>query len=310
VGIFRRRRSGPSAPQPSDRPDQVFGRLSVDDVAWIRGLAQRTLGENGVEANVDEAGADLIGSDGMRFALDNVMTTCASVPRSDWPQIVTHHFAAMARTTGAPSVRDLGRDELFQRVRTRLLPVDALHMNGLDLATHSRPVAADLAAVLCVDFPETVSYFDSTVAEGLPIDELFRAGQINTDAEPIEEIGTSDDGVLTFVAGSVYTASKTLSMANLVDRVFGRDMPHGVVFAVPDRNCVLLHPVESIDVLGAISHIAGTAERIFTDAAWSVSPNVYHWYRDTITRISTVDDDRLTIVPTEELVEILGRLAG
>ncbi len=302
MGFFRRKDGG------SDhraQPDPLFPQLSVDDVAWIRSTAQQVLAGHGIEVTVDNGGADLV-ADGARYPLDNVVLTCVQLSRAEWAAHVEQHFGAVSRMYYGPTVDDLSYEQLLTRVRTRVLPVDALEMGGIDLRTYARPVADDLAAVLCVDFPETVGYLDSARAATLPLDELFAAGQRNTDAEPIDEI--AQHGPLTLVTGeSVFTSSKILAMAPLVRQVFGHDAPCGVVFAVPDRHGIIMHPVASPEAVSAIGLMTQIAHDLYGKSPWSVSPHTYYWYRGTIARVGSADPEtrNIDVVPTDDLLNFL-----
>ncbi|WLP92282.1 hypothetical protein [Gordonia sp. NB41Y] len=312
MGIFRRRgrpeSPGPGPQRPDAPADELFPDLSVDDVAWIRSTAQGILAGHGIE--VTPSGADLVAADGMRFALDNAVTKCRTAPRSEWTAILGHHFGAMARMQDGPTIDDLTPEQFSAQVRTRLIARDALVMGGVDMRGYARTVADDLAAVLCVDFPETVGYIDGGRAERLDLDAAFRSGQQHTDAEPIDEVRHTDSHI-TFVFGqSVFTASKVLNMAGLATQVFGRDAPYGVVFAVPDRTCVLMHLIESSAVMEAIGQLAQAAAGLYHDAISPVSPNIYHWYRDRITRVSSADAENrsIDITPDDHLMNILEHL--
>ncbi|MFT4043584.1 MAG: hypothetical protein QM673_10525 [Gordonia sp. (in: high G+C Gram-positive bacteria)] len=310
MALFRRRGSE-RAPKPDprrDEPDRVFPALSTADVAWIRSAAQRILAQNGVEVVVADNGADLIAVGGMRITIDNAIAKCRNSPRSDWHCVVEQHFGAMARAQHQTPVDELTPDELSAQIRTRLLPVDALQMGGIDMSGYARPIADDLAAVLCIDYPETVTYLDGGRAQRLDLPSLFARGQRNTDNESLDEVTAIADGTVTMVAGhSVFTASKALNMASLTADIFGSDAPYGVAFAVPDRHTVLAHLIVSSEAVLAISRLAQIAARTHENASWSVSPNVYHWYGDNITRISATDPERKTleIIPSAELRRIL-----
>lgn len=286
--------------------------MSVDDAAWVRAAAQRILARRGVEVSVVDDGAELLASDGMRFTLDTVAATCRVSPRSDWTGIVERHFGAIARARESPGVDALEPDELLRRVRTRLVPVDALTMGDMDMRGYARPVADDLAAVLCIDLPETVAYIDDSRAAQLDVNALFAAGMRNTDAEPVDTVQRANDGALAFLSGeSVFVASKVLNMAGLATAVFAADCPHGVVFAAPDRNVAVLYRLTAHEPVEAITQVAQIAARTYHDAVWPVSPNAYFWYCDRIERVSHLDAgaDSIGIHPGDALTGVLSHLA-
>ncbi|MFT4125665.1 MAG: hypothetical protein QM662_05490 [Gordonia sp. (in: high G+C Gram-positive bacteria)] len=309
MGLFRRRRSSALPPAAGGAPDPVFDGIGVDEVAWIRAQAQAVLAGHGVEVTVDDTGTDLLGADGRRLALDNVVAACRQSPHADWQAIISHHFGTLARLSPPPTVDELTPSQLLAQIRTRILPVGSLRHYDIDLSRYSRPVADDLEAVLCLDFPEMVSYLDGDRAEKLDLDLLFRVGQANTDAEPLDSVD-SDGSIAVVTGNSVFTSSKVLNMARLTAQVFGQDAPYGVVFAVPNRNVTIMHLISSVDAVLTIGTIAQLAGELSADGGWPVSPNVYHWYRDRITRISALDlPDRVTIMPSPDLTDILNHLS-
>ncbi|ALG85267.1 hypothetical protein [Gordonia phthalatica] len=315
MSLFRRRstrRSGP-APAAADAPrDTAFPALTAGDADWIRATAQRVLAENGVEATLEADGATFTASDGYRITLDNAFATCASASRDEWLTILERHFGRMARTTTLPGIDDLTIDQIRNQVRTRLVPDDALTAMGIDMAAYARPVADDLAAVLCIDFPETITYVSSHYAERFPdLDELFRFGQMHTDAEPIDSVQDVGNGVIAVAGDSVFTASKILNLDGLLTHL-RMDAPRGVIVSVPERSTIFLHPIRDLSVIETIGVMASAGASYFEDAAYSVSPNLYHWYRGRLSYIGGLDHetDSIAIRPTDELTEILNGLVG
>ncbi|MFT3717069.1 MAG: hypothetical protein QM774_14310 [Gordonia sp. (in: high G+C Gram-positive bacteria)] len=193
MGIFRRRDRPSDAPAASAGapPDPVFPQMSVDDVAWIRATAQRVLSGHGVEVTVDNDGADLVATDGVRYTLDNVVIACHRLPREEWPAYVEQHFGVASRMFTGPGIDDLTPEQLRARVRTRLLPVDALEMGGIDMSGYARPVAEDLAAV-SVDAVNAIGMM-TQIARG--IDDAPWSVSPNTYywyLDEITRIGTTD----------------------------------------------------------------------------------------------------------------------
>ncbi|GAA4642582.1 hypothetical protein [Gordonia humi] len=312
MGFFRRR-SAASAPQKVEsQRDAVFEQLAAPDADWIRETARRVLAENGVEAVLDADGATFTASDGYRITLDNVVTTCARLPREEWLPYITAHYGSAARSAALPKIDDLTAEQLRTQVRTRVLPTDSLEIGGIDLSGYARPVADGLWAVLCVDFPETVSYVSSATAAAFPdLDGLFRSGQANTDAEPIATVEHIDGGLVGVTGDSLFIGSKVLNMAALLARTVDRDAPNGAVFVVPERSSVLFHVIDDLDAVTAIGTLATVGASMYVESTYAVSPNVFHWYRDFITCIGGMNDDHsgVTIRPSVELTEILNRLA-
>ena len=306
MAFLRRRGESPS----SARPDAVFPQLAAPDTAWIRQTAHRVLTDNGLEVALEADGATFVAADGYRITLDNVVATCTRLPREQWGAYIADHYRQVARSVALPAVGDLSIDEIRTRIRTRLIPPEALSMAGVDMSAYARPVADGLWAVLCVDFPHVVSYVSSEDAAALPdLDGLFRLAQANTDAEPIDRIEHLADDIVAVSGDSVFVASTVLNPAALVARTMRRDAPNGVVFIVPDRSRVLLHVIDDVFAVEAMESLAAAAPRMYADATYSISPLVYYWHRSSITRISDLRPDGTSIlVPSPDLVEVMRHL--
>lgn len=313
--LQRRRRSndpGPGPAAPNGPRDAVFGSLTAVDADWMRATAHRFLAENGVEATLDADGATFTAADGLKITLDNVVNTCINAPREDWLGIVERHFGRLARSTGLPEIENLTPEQFRAQVRTRLHPSDALNMGGIDMSGYARPVADGLSVVLCVDFPETVTYLSNNHAAAIPdLDEAFRLGQANTDTEPIDQIDNYDNGMTVVAGESIFIASKVLNMPSLLARTHGRDAPNGVAFCVPDRSTVLLHVIDGSDAIEAIAQVAMIGAGLAAQSAYWVSPNLYYWRDNTIHRIGSTDPETKSVqlTPTDELMEILNSLS-
>ncbi|MDL9936946.1 hypothetical protein QSJ18_09360 [Gordonia sp. ABSL1-1] len=318
MSFFRRRTDTPPVdPAQAAAPSVDPAGLTPDQVAWIRARALATLTENGVEAIADDNGVDLV-ADGHRMPLDNALAKCRAANPDDWSAIVEQHFGALARQAAQPGVDQLTGDQLASQVRTRLVHIDDLRVpidpsTVIDMTEYALPVADDLAAVLCIDFPETVTYLNSERARSLDLPALYTHGQANTDAEPLDEVFTTDEGRIAVGYGSsLFVASKALNMPALLHRIFGStDTPHGVVFATPNRNEVLLHRISADNSITAIGSLASLAAARFDGAVGAVSPNIYFWHQGTYLRISTADpvEKSISITPGPQLESILADLS-
>lgn len=308
MSLFRRR-----AKESTDPPaDPAYPQLSRTDADWIRATGQQILRGFGQEVHTNEDGTVLIATSGHDFGLDNAMAKCLAAPRDNWREVLENHFGSVARGFSGPQVSDLTATQLAAQIRTRLMPADALVQGRADLS-YARPFTEDLAVALCVDFPETVSYIDSQRAAELDLDALFTQGQQNTDDEPVDEVFTMDGTEVVVLQGeSLFIATKVINMAALAQRVFGRAAPHGVVFAVPNRNIALLHLIESASAVTAIGQLTQLAAQQYDAGVGPVSPNSYHWHHGTVHKIGGPNPERSTIeiTPTPGLTAVINQLAG
>lgn len=315
MGLFSRRKrtvTDRTTTEPQAEADSAYPQVSRADADWIRATGQRILRDLGREVHVSEDQAVLVASSGETFGLDNAVAKCVAAERDQWPHVLEQHFGSVVRALSGPTITDLTPDQLAAQVRTRLVPTSSLARGEADLS-YGRPFTEDLSVVLCVDFPETVGYIDSTHAARLDLDVLFQQGQQNTDAEPVDEaFEVQDTGVTVLQGESLFIASKVVNMDALVQQVFGRPAPHGVVFAVPDRNTALLHPIESGQAVAAIGELTRIGADHFPTGVGPLTPNSYHWHQGAVTKIGMPNTEKNTIeiMPTPALMEIIEQVAA
>lgn len=170
--------------------------------------------ESGYGLHDEEAGADLY--------LDNV-TFYARSAGPDWREVVNgwvaQYLLARSETFSEPT-----EAELRSSIRTRITVAD-------EGRTYAREFASGLYIALAIDGVTSVQLLsDASVAKSLiDIDELYRLGQANTDAEAVDEVFQLDDDVNGITGESFFIASKVANFPALLD-IIG-PAPHGVAFA-------------------------------------------------------------------------------
>lgn len=164
------------------------------------------------------------------------------------------------------------------------------------------------------DDHDDVVYLDAAQVAAHGRDRLFTIGIRNIEAEPLDRVATSTDKSLQALGGaSVFVASKVLTMRSLLAHVYtGKATRHGVVFGIPDRHRIFLHRICGPSAIGSINEIASLTAQHHENTADGVSPNIYHWHRDRITRISRAESTEqklsITITPGPTLTDILNAL--
>jgi hypothetical protein len=214
----------------------------------------------------DEAhGIALRASEDSFYPLHNLIAWCADLPQRQWKKEAANHVRRLLTTANSPSITELTADELRRDVRSRIL---AEVLDDLPISlSYGRPVSAGLVEALCIDFPETIIWIDGEKIGdlALPVDELFDHGRINTRAEPIDFEEDVTAGIRAFGGGSLFIASKALSIESILHER-GTPTPHGVVFAIPHRQQLLYavpkdsSVLESINALLHITTFAATQQ--------------------------------------------------
>ena len=164
------------------------------------------------------------------------------------------------------------------------------------------------------DDHDDVMYLDAAQVAVGGADRLFAIGTKNTDAEPLDRIATSTDKSLKALGGaSVFVASRILTMRSLIAHVYcGKSAHHGVIFGIPDRHRIFMHRISNPSAVAAINELASITAQHHENTTDGVSPNIYHWYRDRVTRISRTESTEqklsITITPGPTLTDILNAL--
>ncbi|MEE6177938.1 tetratricopeptide repeat protein [Mycobacterium sp. 050134] len=226
-------------------PDATFPAMTVGQLNTIRDHAARALAENGVEAALTADGTAFVRPDGMGFPLSEVAAQCADKPPEQWGSVVAEivrKFQGFAKSASA--VESMGWAELATRLRSRVVSSAEVAEAG-DSLSYAWPLAAGLHEVLCLDFPDVVTYLNTGQVRAHDIDRLREVARRNTIGEPLEGVQRlNDEGadVLLLYGKSSFVASKVLDPTALAPHYIG-DTSRGVVVGVPARNYLLVHPV-------------------------------------------------------------------
>ena len=297
---------------------QVIAELSTRQT--VLELVQAELDRIGVAYTVDMApeGFRLSLNTGLQLLLANLTEQAKRTPQTGWPALAAS-YVAHAMSQPKPPER-LSTDELRAQVRARIVPDMTEEWN--ESHTYARPFAAGLTRVLCVDYPEFVATLtDEMIDElALPLETLWRYGQANTDAEPIDDRDDLGDGVHLLAGDSYYMASKVANFPALI-RDFVGPSPCGVVFAVPDRATVLYSVVTPDDGLQQIMAICQIVSSVLDSTEIEhpggiLSTRVFYWAPDgSVEHVASpscalVDGQETTLVFPSETFQRYAPLGG
>lgn len=226
-------------------------------------------------------------------------------PREDWPVLVSEHLArAMSDepfdACDLASVRPL--------LRTRVHPADdpALPDPSRIIGRH---LSADLIEVLTIGArpvrPEEGFCWPISPAEALDVaignalaDELPTVSRL--------DLGGVEVSLLAAPSAAVH-------LYRLADHVLVP--PDGMLVALPHRGVMAVHPVAGIEVVRAMERLRVFAQREYDIRDDGVSPHVYWWHRQRLTRIQadlvTRDGQtRLVVTPPRDFARLLARIAA
>lgn len=271
----------PGAPQELDEAD-------LDE---IRSLAVEALAEMG-KRTVRAEPAVLVLDDQGQFFLDNTVRTCALVERSEWPTVVAHHARVMAAPSALESAA-LTDEEFLGLTRARIVGPDALGEAAAQSYSYTWPLVPDRPeasplVVLSHDFPETVITLADLHLKDRDVGAVWAAGLANTAAEQVQHHDVLDqDGALVevFRGDSFFVAAKALDLPALLD---GRAAEHGILFAIPLQQLLLLHlPRDADETAASLNILAHLAREWHAQAAKPVSPEVFYWKDGVYQQVTT-----------------------
>jgi len=304
MGLFSKRAKTADI-EPSD---------AIDPIENVTLLAQLRFGVLGVpvEVDPDTAGLDtiLVASDGLKYPLYNLFVRTASADADETVDLVMQHVDSMVEARNQPDLTTLSDDELSTMVRTRIVNRDMTEQIG---AKYSIRVAADLVALLCVDFPTHVAWVNDTQLEGRNVDDLFATGMQNTLAEAVDEVQHTESGITVIVGDSLFTASKVLGMQQLLTEHL-KPAPHGVLFGVPNRHLIFALPLADMSSVAAAGTLATMIAQQANDQenpGGPLSPDVFIWRAGRIERAGGVNPDgTVQMIGDGLMLEALEELAA
>lgn len=280
MGIFRRRSSGESDGElPGDGdPDGHFPFLTTGQAARLRALTRATLAEHGIESEIRPD--HLLAGDGWRFGLHNLFATCHKTPGGEraWPAVVRAHVAKVVRMGDEPTPADLSAEQLLDRAFVRLCGTTTLP--SLTAFGYHRSLGGDLVELLAYDTPDAVSYLTDAEVDRVGADALRAAGVENLLTEPFGDLHWLDAPrsarFAVLVGDSVYTASRLLTLDDVLRRCFGdTDTPNGVVVSAPNRHQLAFHRPEDATLVRAIEGLTRFTIDNYAEGTGGVSPHVF-----------------------------------
>lgn len=187
-----------------------------------------------------------------------------------------------------PTTDTLTAEQLRQQVRTRLIPANSGGDGRPNMPTfrYARPFSDGLILALCMDFPQSVQYVTDANLDhmALGLDELYAFGQLNTDAELIDDTFEPAPGLHVVTGRSLFIASKA---ANL-PAVFGA-APFGTLFSVPYRGMLAALPVVGVKTMVSANALVGLTAQVLGSSAvpgGPLSSEVYFSRNGHVTRVS------------------------
>lgn len=255
-------------------------------------LARQVFAEHGLECTYDDG--FLRGADGRSYGLTNVAQAAASGSERSWRGLLHQHVSTIVAADAIPRVREL--EAVRDRLYLRLWPNDDLPARP----AAAEPLGAGLVGLAAIDHPEHVETLtgatDIELLGGWPgIRDAALANLRRLRADDIVPLGEDPDSRVQLSVGGFFNASRVFTMHSLLKEDFLVEAPsYGVLFAVPNRHLVAVHPVTGPGLVTATSTLIRVA-RGESDAPGAISPHVWFWRDGQVEQVTQPGEEERTV---------------
>jgi hypothetical protein len=245
-----------------------------DQATRFSALARQVFAEHGLECTYKDG--FLRGTDGRSYGLTNVALLAVQEPERQWRNLLAQHVGGIVIAHATPRQREISavRDRLYLRLwATEDLPMrpDA-----------AEPLGDGLVGLASIDHPEHVE----TITGGHDIELLSGWAAIREAAldnlarlhgDEVMPLGEDPASQVHLSVGGFFNASRVFTMDALLRSDFLVEAPsHGVLFVVPNRHLVAVHPVSGAGMVDAVDILIRLA-RGESDVPGAISPHVWFW---------------------------------
>jgi hypothetical protein len=249
-----------------------------------------------------------------KLGLLNVAQQCAlHKVVADFPKIVNHHFELMRKSQDFMQEFNRKSDD-FDFVRpflgTRIYPKDYGDSTFISHLAY-RMIADEMYAMLVYDLPQTVSTVSTKDTEkwGISLDTLFEIGIDNMRENYPPEIRVLDDlpGIYAVIHEHFFGGNILLDLENYPELIG----TYGTLLAIPHRHSTLLYPINSVEVVKAISQLLPMINYMYNEGPGQIS-NQLIWYHDGTYEVlpSRMNDGGIQFIPPDNFAKMLIELAG
>ncbi|MGQ0844894.1 MAG: hypothetical protein ACT4QF_12235 [Sporichthyaceae bacterium] len=299
----------------TDEGDRRLSGLTPAQTQRVRDLARAVLAARGLEATVHADSLRLI--DGRTFGLGNLASVCHNVGEDAWPQVVEDHLGAILdRYPAVPP--ELTAPQILAGAHLRLVPAEAL----ADLGEDTRKECYRYAREIGGGFLELVAHAEDGFVRWLrdcEVDLVGAAALRDLGRERVrrirpdvcEEWRRADGRIYSLRGESGFLASKLLVLEDALDRALPRgrrEVPHGVLVAVPTRHELILTPVDA-SVLENLTGLMALVPRLHLEGRAPLSPHVYWWSAGRVEALTRYDAlGHYGVAGPEGFMDVVGEL--
>ncbi|OOQ60131.1 hypothetical protein [Mucilaginibacter pedocola] len=264
-----------------------------------------TLGDGVINAGPNDFGFNVLG-------LMNVAQQCKFNDGRSYTEIVDEHFETMLRANKF--------DKEFQKVIDdyeqieQYLAVRLYHTSYFDSVGYENVIGEALAgnifAALVFDLPDGIVSIKPEQAEkwGKNYKELMDVGKSNVERNcSIELLKEDFDGLTIWLAqGEHFFTGNIVFNLEIYPQFAGK---HGMLVGVPHRHCVIMYPINNLEVISAINKLIPLIYNMNEEGPGSISSNLF-WYANGKFEYQPykIEEDKIQFTPTENFLNMLNML--
>jgi hypothetical protein len=246
------------------------------------------------------------------MGLLNLAQNCKQFQISEYPDKIAYHFDMMERIQSFQkefSERSSDFDYAKEYIGVRLHHEDYIKSTGVGL-TLTKPVAGNIQAMLIFDLPDSTINIQpkELVAWGKSFDELYQLGIDNMKTKYPKNPQLTDFGEmqLWFDSADHFFTSNIVFELEEKRYLIGT---YGSIIALPHRHSVLIYPIESQEVIPALTQLIPAVYGMHNEGPGSLSEQLF-WYKngDFTVLPYSVEDSKLNFYPPEDFVNMLNSL--
>lgn len=239
---------------------------------------------------------------------------CYNQESEKWGDIINDHFEAIIQTNQferefATKISDF--DQIESYLGVRIFHISQLEHIGIQ-NTVFRQIAGDLVEGLVFDFPHASRNVKPMEVRnsGLAPDILFEIGLSNIKSKYKVDISkqTIGDFDLWFIQSeNIFGTSFILDKEEFTKRCGSK----GALVTIPHRHAMLVYPIETIEMVKALTAMIPITINMFDEGPGSISEKVY-WYDGAkfVTLPYEIKEQELGFYPPEDFVTMMNALPG
>jgi len=275
--------------------------------ARFAALARLVFAEHGLECTYDDG--YLRGTDGRSYGLTNVALLAVQSPERRWKGLLDQHAEGIVAAHATPKQRELAA--VRSRLYLRLWATADLPMRP-DAA---EPLGDGLVGMASIDHPEHVETLagahDIELLGGWAgIREAALGNLAKLRADDVVPLGDDPQARVHLSVGGFFNASRVFTMSHLLREDFLIEAPaHGVLFVVPNRHLVAVHPIGGIGMVNATTTLIRVARGEY-DVPGAISPHVWFWRDGEVQQVTRPAEEGAVELHVEGMLERVMREVG